>query len=165
VFTTNLPWPSKKTVLIGLTVAAITLLLSSGLSIWLSRITELEIPSIGTIKTIGVEAYWDESLENKTEEINWDTIWVGSSKNVTLYLLSTSNVETVLKLNTTNWNPTNISKYMNLSWNYDGTPINHGEVIRVTMILSAPPSVRFNNYIISNNVKEFIFDIIIQASE
>jgi len=152
-------------VLIGLTVATITLLLSFVASIWLSKTTELEIPSIGTIKTIGVEAYWDENLENKTEEINWDIIWVGSSKNVTLYLRSTSNVETVLKLNTTNWNPTNISKYMNLSWNYNGTLINHGEVIRVTMIISAPPSVRFNEYLISDNVKEFSFDIIIQASE
>ena len=165
MFTTNLPRPSKKTVLIGLTVAAITLLLSSGLSIWLSKTTDLEIPSIGTVKTIGVEAYWDENLENKTEEINWDIIWVGTSKNVTLYLRSVSNVETVLKLNTRNWNPTNISKYMNLSWDYNGTPINHGEVIRVTIILSALPSVHFKEYIISYNVKEFSFDIIIQALE
>ena len=165
MFTPNLPRPSKKTVLTGLTVAMITLLLGSGLSIWLSKTTDLEVPSIGKIKTIGVEAYWDESLENKTEVIEWDIIWVGSSKNVTLYLRSVSNTDTILKLNTSNWNPTNISKYMNLSWNYTGTPINPGEVIRVTMTLSILPSISFIDYIISYNVKEFSFDIIIHASE
>ncbi|MCK4825887.1 hypothetical protein KA005_59615 [bacterium] len=164
-FTRNLPLPSKKNMLLVLTVAAITLLLSSGLSVWLSKTTELEIPSRAIIKTIGVEAYWDENLENKTEEINWDIIWVGTSKNVTLYLRSVSNIETVLKLNTTNWNPTNISNNMNLSWDYNGTLINHGEVIRVTMTLSALPSVHFKEYIISYNIKEFSFDIIIHASE
>ena len=52
------------------TVVIVTLLLSSTLSRWLSEVTDLEIPSIGTVKTIGIEAYWDENLENKTEEIN-----------------------------------------------------------------------------------------------
>lgn len=161
----NFPRPTKNTVLLTLAVAAVTLLLSAAISVWLSEVTTLNIPSIGTVKTIGVEAYWDENLENKTEEINWEIIWVGTSKNVTLYLRSVSNVETVLKLNTTKWNPTNISKYMNLSWDYNGTPINHSESIRVTMILSALPSDRFREYIISYNVKEFSFDIIIQALE
>lgn len=165
VFTTNLPRPSKKNVRIGLTVAAITLLLSSGLSIWLSKTTELEIPSIGIIKTIGVEAYWDENLENKTEEINWDIIWVGSSKNVTLFLRSVSTVETLLKLNTTNWNPTNISNNMGLSWNYDEIPIDQGEIIQVTITLSTTYSEPFVEYIMSTNMKEFSFDIIIYAIE
>jgi len=152
-------------VLLILTVAAVTLLLSSGLSIWLSEVTKLEVPSIGRVKTIGVEAYWDENLENKTEAVDWDTIWLGSSKNVTFYLRSISNVKTVLQLNATNWNPTNVSKHMNLSWNYNGTPINPGEVIRVTIRISAPPSVRFIEYIITNDVKEFSFDIVISATE
>ena len=163
VFNTNLPRPSKKTVLIGLTVAAITLLLSSGLSIWLRKTTDLEIPSIGILETIGVEAYWDENVENKTKEINWDIIWVGSSKKVTLYLRSESNVEILLKLNTTNWNPTYISKNMDLSWNYDETPIDLGEVIQVTITLSTTYSKPFVDYLMSNSVKEFSFDIIIYA--
>ena len=165
MFTSNLPRPSTKTVLIGLTVAAITLLLSSGLSIWLSKTTELEIPSIGTVKTIGVEAYWDQNLKNKTEVIDWDIIWLGSSKNVTFYVRSISNVKTVLQINATNWNPTNISNNMDLSWNYDETPINPGEVIQVTITLSTTYSKPFVEYLMSNNVEEFSFDIIIQALE
>jgi hypothetical protein len=132
VFTNNFSRPSKKTLLIVLMVATVTILLSSALSIWLNEVTDLYIPSIGNVKTIGVEAYWDENIENKTEAINWDLIWLGSSKNVTLYLRSASNVETVLQLNTSNWNPKNISKYMILTWNYNGTPVQPSKVIHVS---------------------------------
>jgi len=152
-------------VLIGLIVAAITLLLSSGLSIWLSKTTDLKILSIGTVKTIGVEAYWDQNLKNKTEVIDWDIIWLGSSKNVTIFLRSISNVKTLLQLNVTNWNPGNISKYMILSWSYNGTPVEPGEVIQVTITLSAPPSKPFIEYMLVNDVKEFTFDIVIRATE
>jgi len=165
VSTKNFSRPSKKTVLIVLTVAAVTILFSSALSIWLSKVTDLYIPSIGNVKTIGVEAYWDENLENKTEAVNWDLIWLGSSKNVTLYLRSTSNVETVLKLNATNWNPENISKYMILSWNYNMTHVKPGEVIQVTITLSAPLSKPFIEYVLANDLKEFSFDILIHPTE
>ena len=157
--------PSKKTVMLILTVAVITLLLSSAISIWLTKVTDLEIPSIGTIKTIGVEAYWDEDLKNKTEALNWDILYYASSKNVTVFLRSISNVKTILQLNTTNWNPINISKYFKLFWNYNGTPIYPGEVIRVTIKISPSQSSSFIEYIITNDVKEFSFDIVITSLE
>lgn len=53
----NFPRPTKNTVLLIITVAAITFLLSSGLFIWLSEVTDLEVSSIGTVKTIGIAAY------------------------------------------------------------------------------------------------------------
>ena len=146
-------------------VATVTILLSSALSIWLNEVTDLYIPSIGNVKTIGVEAYWDENIENKTEAINWDLIWLGSSKNVTLYLRSASNVETVLQLNTSNWNPKNISKYMILTWNYNGTPVQPSKVIHVTITLSAPLSKPFIEYVLANDLKKFTFDIVIRATE
>jgi len=161
----NLSRPSKNTVLLIISVVVVTLLLSFGLSLWLSRVTDLKVPSIGTIKTIGVEAYWDENLENKTEAVNWGMIWYGSSKNVTFYLRSTRNVKMVLQLNATNWNPEKISKYMILSWSYNGTPVEPGEVVRVTITLSAPPSKPFIDYILANDLKEFTFDIVVRATE
>lgn len=161
----NFPRHTKNTVLLILTVTALILLLSAAISVWLSEVTTLNIPNIGTIKTIGVEAYWDQNLENKTEVVDWDIIWSGASKNVILYMRSISNVHTVMQFNVTNWNPKNISKYMNLSWNYNGKPIYSGEVVQVTITLSTSPSVRFMEYIIAHNVKEFSFDIVIYAIE
>jgi hypothetical protein len=46
----------------------------------LSKTSNLTVPSLGTVKTIGVETYWDQNRENKTEEINWDEMRVGTSK-------------------------------------------------------------------------------------
>jgi hypothetical protein len=135
------------------------------ISIFLSRITNLSIPSVGHIRTIGVEAYWELDGENKTETVDWGTIFPGLSKNVTLYLKSVSNVETTLNLTAINWNPSNISDYLNLSWSYDGTLLEPGEVIQVTLTLSASPSNSLVQYLIINDVRSFDFDIDILATE
>lgn len=164
-FLSKFPHPSKKTVLLITVVAAVTLLLSAGISIWLSKVMNLRVPSVGNVITIGFEAYWDENCENETRQVNWGTIRLGSSKNVTFYLRSISNADTRLNLSTTKWNPANASKYMNLSWNYNGTPISPHEVVRVMLSLSASSSYSFIEYLIANNVKEFSFDIIIYPSE
>jgi len=152
---------SKKTLLLILIVAVTSIAITTTISILLSKIDNLHVPSLGTIKTIGVEAYWDPNCENKTGTIDWGTVQPGSSQNVTFYLLSISNVEAILHLNTTNWNPTNISNYMNLSWNYNGTTVHPGEIIQITLTLAAPSSSDFILYLITNEVKEFNFDIII----
>ena len=155
---------SKKTILLILIVAVASIMITTAISILLSKIYHLNFPSLGTIKTIGVEAYWDPNRENKTETIDWGTIWPGSSKNVTFYIRSVSNFEATLNLNATNWNPANISDYMNLSWDYNGTTIRPSEIIQVTLTLSASPSNSFIQYLIANDVKNFNFDIVIAAS-
>ena len=156
---------SKRVILLITITVVVTLIISSVISIWLSKVTNLDVPSLGTIKTLGVEAYWDLDLENKTETINWGTIWIGSSQNVTLYVRSISNYVATIHLNTTNWNPTNISDYTNLTWNYNGTPVNPGEIIQITLTLSTSSSNSFIRYLITNDVKQFNFDIIISTSE
>jgi len=155
---------SKKTVLLILIVAVASIAITTTISILLSKIDNLHVPSLATIKTIGVEAYWDPSCENKTETIDWDTIWPGSTKNITFYLRSVSNFEATLNLTTTNWNPANISDHMDLSWSYNETPLNPGEIIQVTLTLSASSSDSFIRYLIANDVKDFNFDIVIAAS-
>jgi len=156
---------SKRTILLIAITAVVTITISAIISIWLSKTINFYVPSLGNIKTIGVEAYWDENLENKTEVIDWGTTWPGSSKNFTLYIRSISNTETTLLLNTTNWKPSNISEYMNLSWSYNGTTLYPSETIQVTLTLTASSSSNFLLYLITNDVKEFSFDIIISASE
>lgn len=158
-------YSSKKMVILVIITVVITIVISSIISIWLSKITSFNVPSLGNIKTLGVEAYWDKNLENKTETINWGTIWLGASKNFTLYLQSISNTETTLLINATNWNPVNISEYVNLSWNYNKTILHPSETIQVTLTLTTSSSGNFLRYLIANEVKEFSFDIIISTSE
>ena len=155
----------KKTLLLIFIVSTATVLISSAISILLSDFHNLTLPTIGNIKTIGVEAYWDPNCENKTETIDWNTLWPGTTKNVTLYIRSVSNVKTTLHLHTSNITPPNISEYLNLSWNYDGTTLNPNEIIQVTLFLSASDDKSFSQYLIANDVTEFNIDIHIVAYE
>lgn len=157
---------SKKTLFLILIVALASVALTTTISIMLSKTSNFTLPSLGTVKTIGVEVYGDQNLENKTETINWDEVWVGSSKNVTVYIRSISNYQIILNLNATDWNPADVSDYMNLSWDYNGTLLNPGETIPVMLTLSIPSSYSFVNYLIDNDVQNFNVDIhIIAASE
>lgn len=155
---------SKRTLLLIIIVALISVAVTTTTAILLSRTTNFTVPSLGTVKTIGVEAYWDQNRENKTETIDWDEIWLGSSKNVTIYIRSISNYKVTLKLNATDWNPANVSEYTNLSWDYNGTPLNPGETIQVTLTLSIPSYPSFVRYLIDEKVQNFSFDIHIVAS-
>lgn len=172
--------PSKKTVLLILTVASITLLVSTIISTWLTRTGYLDIPSLGTIKTLGVEAYWDANLTDKIDEdenIDWGTLWIGSSNNVTIYLQSISNIPTTLNppiianltFNSTNQTvilpPQNISKHMNLTWDYDASVVNPRDSIQVTLTLRAEHSLDFINYLNAKDINSFNLDILIQTTE
>ena len=156
---------SKKTLLLIIIIAIASVAVSSLISILLSKIHNFDIPALGNIKTIGVEAYWDPNCENKTEALDWGTIWIGSSRNVTLYVRSISNYKVTLNLKATDWMPANISDYMTLSWDYNETTLNPGEIIPVTLTLSSSFSNSFIFYLIDNDVQSFSLDIHIVASE
>ena len=166
---------SKKTALLILVVAAITIALSTTISMFLSRINHLRIPSLGTIHTFGVEAYGGNiTLKDGIQYVDWGTIYPGTLTNRSLYLQSKSNVEAILMLETANWTYQDsdnhiitepINSYMNLTWNYTETPISPGETIYVTLTLWASQDNSFINYLVTNNVKNFSFEIIIYASE
>lgn len=155
----NLLRSSKKTILLITVVSLISILSTSGIAIYLSTFHNYTIPSFGTIKTIGVEAYWDQELENQTTTINWGLIWLGESANATLYIRSVSSTEITLHLFPSNITPAGFSKYMDLSWNYNGTSLNPNDVIEVTLFLSASSDYSFVNYLITNEVKNFDMEI------
>lgn len=168
--------PSKKTILLIITIVFITLLTSSLLAIWLAETYDVHLASLGIIKTQGVEAYWDVDLTDKIdEEINWGTLWLGSSNNVTITLLSISNIPTTINLQTNLTfydineiaiNPSgNILDYMNLTWDYHGHIIKPEEAIPVILTLSSTYSIEFISFLIENNVRNFTLDIHISTEE
>jgi hypothetical protein len=62
-FFSNTICRSWKTALLIVMVAVATIAVSALVSSWLSRYHNLHFPSIGTIYTIGVEAYWDQNRD------------------------------------------------------------------------------------------------------
>ena len=167
---------SKRTVLLIVVVAVVTLTLSAFLSIILDDAGNLSFPSLGRIHTVGVKAYWDQDETNETKQIIWGTVFTGLSYNVTLYLRSTSNVQTKLELTTTNWTyintndtiaagPVQATPYMNLTWNYNNQTLDPGHTIPTTLTLTADNSEDFVKFLINNNIRQFTMDITIEANE
>ena len=102
---------SKKTLLLVMIVAIASVTVSTTVAMLLSKRGNLTVSSLGTIKTIGVEAYWDPNRENKAQLINWDEMLVGTSKDVTVYIRSVSNQKVTLDLEATDWNPAKLAGY------------------------------------------------------
>jgi len=156
-------------------VATIAVASTTLVSILLSHSDyDIYLPSLGTIKTIDVEIYWDPNGENKTETLSWDEIKIEKldwdeiktgTVNTTVYVKSVSNFRVTLNMFLTDWNPEAISDYITISWDYNGTHLNPGEIIPVTMTLSASSSDDFINYLVSNEIRRFDLVIHIVASD
>jgi hypothetical protein len=150
-------------------VAIISVAGTSLVSILLSESdSEVYLPSLGTIKTIDVEIYWDPNGENKRETLSWDEIKIEKLEwdeiktgtvNTTVYVKSVSNFRVTLNMFLTDWNPEEISDYITISWDYNGKHLDPGEIIPVTMTLAASSSDDFINYVVENEITRF--DVVI----
>lgn len=167
---------SKKTVLLIVVVATVTLVVSALVSTMLDNNYNIELPSIGKIHTVGVKAYWDLDLQNETKEIQWGTLYTGESYNTTLYLQSISNVPTTLRMeynwtlqdskNITVFEPNaTASDYLKLSWNSTDQNLNPNEITQTTLTLTMNDSIEFIRTLISKDVEQFTMNITIRASE
>jgi hypothetical protein len=166
---------SYKTLVLVAIVAVVSVAATSLVAIMLSHSDdEVYLPSLGTIKTIGVETYWDPNGENIRENLTWNEIRIEkvgwdeiemNQVNTTLYVKSVSNFRVTLNMSLTDWNPAEISDYLTISWDYNGTTLNLGEIIPVTMTLSAPSSDTFITYLVENEITRFDVAIHIVASD
>jgi hypothetical protein len=133
-----------------LSIVALTVLASGFMQ------SSVRIVGRGTVKAVGVGVFWDSNCTNPVSFIDWGMVEPGSMNNVTVYVRNEGNVAAGLSLATENWNPSNASDYLALSWNYDGRQLNPLEVVQVTLTLAISSSVQ--------GITSFSFDIIISAS-
>lgn len=114
------------------------------------------LSNTGTIRTIGVGAYWDNECTDPASSIDWGSLSPGASKDVTVYIRNEGSSAATLSKYTSNWNPSNAWGYITLSWDYGGQQISANEVIEVTLTLSISSSIE--------GITSFSFDITITAS-
>jgi hypothetical protein len=140
-----------------------TILLTTAISILLRTYYNTQFPTIGTIQTIGVQAYGGDLLNTtgnpNGKYLDWGKLFLGSQIDRSFYIKSVSNLDVILNLNATNWNPTAMSDFMNLAWNYTGAPIRPGQTITVKLTLSVSLSLGFINYLVTNRISTFSFDV------
>jgi hypothetical protein len=111
------------------------------------------ISSVGSLKTIDIEAYWDENLTNRVTGINWGLLEPGDQKSFSIYLHNEGNSALTLSMSTSNWNPSAAATYLTLSWDYNGQTIEADKNLQVTLTLNVNASI--------TGITNFSFDIIV----
>lgn len=115
-----------------------------------------KIPTVATLKLMGVGVYKDVSFTVPVSEIDWGIIEPGEQKNFSAYIKNESNVPITLTMHTEDWSPLNASSFITLSWNYNGTEIPVDGYIPVTFILNVDPATA--------SIDSFSFTIVIVGS-
>ena len=118
----------------------------------------LRIPSVGRIKAVGVQVFWDPGCTSEVTEIDWGTLSPGDLAGVTIYIKNTKNTSVNLTLSTNTWEPAKAATYLTLEWNYtEGEILQPGDVHTVLLTMWVDPAVE--------NVDGFSLEIVITAYE
>jgi hypothetical protein len=149
---------SKEFVVAGatLTLVAYVLALSLVGQVLSAVQTSRTVSNAGTVKTIGVGVYRDTACTNMLSSVDWGVLEPGSSENVSCYIRNEGSSVSTLSMYTSNWNPSNASGYMSLSWDYGEQSIDVDEVVQVTFTLSVDAGIE--------GITSFSFDITIVGS-
>ncbi len=114
------------------------------------------IPNTATVKAVGVGIYKDINFTVSVTQIDWGIVEAGESKNFSAYIVNRSNVPITLSMTTENWNPTNASNFISLTWNYDGSTITVDGYVFATFILSVDQA--------TSGIDAFNFTIVVTGS-
>lgn len=119
----------------------------------------LIIPNVGNVYTMGIEAYWDEAKTNPVTRIDWGTMYPGESKTNTIYLYNPGNTLIVISKTLSNWNPTDASLYITLTWNPDLASLDPQVLtqINITQTISST--------IAETTIDHYSYDIVITGHE
>lgn len=144
-------------------------------SIWLSRFYNLRLPSLGTIRAIGVKVYGG-NLTNGAQ-LDWGTVYPGTLTNRSFYIQSESNTPVTLTLkqsnftllnsrreNITDYLPLPPTEALKLTWNCSSIILNPQEVIFATLTLNVSRDLIFIEFLVNYEVVEFNFDACIEAT-
>jgi hypothetical protein len=161
---------SRKLVLLAVAVVLVILVLNFLiLSLWTNNsdnsVEDRTVSTRGTITVQDLEIYGEDvKVEGENVFIDWGELTLGSSKNASFYVKSSSNVDVELGLNVTNWTPPGIEDYMAISWDQNGTLLAPTEELLVTVNLDVSSDGEFVDFLVENLVTAFGFDITIYGS-
>lgn len=120
-------------------------------------IVKMRIPGSGTVKTINVAAFWDESCTDPVSAVNWGSMFPGESTTILIYLKNTGSVPMILTLTTENWIPAVAESHLQVVWDQENTILQPGQVQAASFTLSVSSgAVGFT---------DFSFDVVITGAE
>jgi hypothetical protein len=133
-----------------LSIVALTVLASGFME------SSVRIVGRGAVKAVGVGVFWDVNCTNVATEIDWGLVEPGYHVNATIYLKNEGNAPITLSLDTGNWNPSNASDYITLSWDYANQTLDPQAVLKTKLTLAVSSDV--------TGITNFTFDIVITGT-
>jgi hypothetical protein len=116
--------------------------------------------SIYATYTTGAESplgiYSNQACTSPLSSITWGALTPGASSTVTLYVWNKANTAVTLTKSTANWNPSTLSNYLTLNWDYGGQTIPSNGTKKVTLTLSLAANTPY--------MSNFSFDTSITAT-
>lgn len=137
------------------TLIASVLLVSGLMFVFALNQGEVTFNNSGTVRTVGVEVYADESLTQPLTHIDWGEVSPGEIKTFPAWVSNTGNDAITLQMATQNWSSIAASQWITLTWNYGGDSIPGSSAIPVTFSLSINEDV--------TGFTDFSFDILIEG--
>lgn len=149
--------------LVVIAILVVLILFSSEVFVGLFSFTRL-ISTRGNLQhTPNIAIYQDSNCTSPVSYIDWGSLAPGMTQNIMMYVRNEGKAELGLYLESMNWQPLNITHYLNLTWDYQNTLVLPGETLRVTLNLSSSSSPEFMEYLVAHDIAEFSFDIVISA--
>jgi len=145
----------KRTGVIVATTLLALVMYTLALSVLASIQTSRTVSSTGEVKAIGVSLYQNIECTNPLSSIPWGLIGPGETKYYVMYARNEGdyNIYLTLDIAEDSWSPTEASKYLVLSWDYNNSTIIPNKVVKITLSLYCDPSV--------TGIDIFSFNIII----
>ncbi len=108
------------------------------------------------VKSVDIGVYWDSACERPVNIINWGVIEAGQKKTMVVYVRNEGTWDLDLSIWAANWSPAEAETFMNFSSSYQGQPIEVGDTVSISLVLSASSEIR--------DVASFGFDMIFETS-
>lgn len=111
----------------------------------------------GRIYSYGVSTWKEEACIEPKEYVYWGNFEAqeGKTKWRSFYVRSDSNTPITLNITSQGWNPEEAEGFLIFGHNYDGTVMNPGEVIEISVSLYCDPNI--------HGIYDFSFNIILEA--
>jgi hypothetical protein len=123
----------SKGAIIAIAMVGILLTLTTAAVISTNQI----VPLNGTITAVNLGVYSDSACTQTATALTVGTLNPGGTATQTIYIKNTGNVPETLTMTTNNWNPTNATSSLNLTWNQQNTILNAGQAIQAILTITA----------------------------
>ena len=146
----------KKIFAVGLTVAAVVVMLLVTLLASGALISSKTVASTGIITITNIGVYSDSACTQSMASINWGTISPGNSVTRTIYVKNLGTTEVTLSMSRENWVPANANGQITLTWDREDATIASNAVATAILTLRVSSSV--------SGITSFSVDIVIAGT-